>query len=131
MEVYSFSSIIEITNESLVYNDCNGVKRIIDFNECRSNWVKHVNNSGDFMTVDGQPYKNITERDTRCVGQRDWYSSKPYIEFFTEPRVRFEIVAYKRIWDVFFKNWKDRYYQNFLNTHLKIGECGWSTFDLG
>lgn len=120
MEVYSFSNMIEINKEGLIYIDMGGTKQLIDFSECRSNWVKHVNESGDFITWEGEPYKNISENDTNCVGQRDWFSDKPYIEFFTNPVIRFEITPKRKIWEVFNKYWKQRYYQEFLGIHMKI-----------
>ena len=131
MEVYGFSSIIEINKEGLIYFDKVGERKSIIFCECRKNWVKYVNNSGDFITWEGEPYKDISENDTNCVGQRDWFFEKPYIEFFTEPVIRFELIPQKRFWDIFNMNWKSRYYKEFASTHLKINDCGWSTFDLG
>ena len=131
MEVYSFSNIVEINKEGLIYIDMNGSERFIDFNECRRNWVKHVNESGNYITWEGKLYRNISEDNTNCVGQRDWFSDKPYIEFFTNPVIRFEIIPKRKVWDNFNKYWKHRYYGEFLRVHMKINECGWSTFDLG
>lgn len=131
MEVYSFSSIVEINKEGLIYIDKKGSRNFIDFIECRKGWVKLVNQSGEYITWEGEPYKDITENDTNCVGQRDWFYEKPYIEFFTEPMIRFEIIPKKRIFDILNKSWKQRYYKKFASVHLKINDLGWSTFDLG
>jgi hypothetical protein len=131
METYSFSSVAEINKDGLIYIDGNGDHRFVGFIDCRRNWVKHVNESGNFVTWDGEPFKNISENDTNCVGQRDWFSDKPYIELFTEPVIRFEITPKRRLWEVFNKHWKRRFYKDFLSLQMKINECGWSTFDLG
>ncbi|MDP4145457.1 MAG: hypothetical protein Q8936_13390 [Bacillota bacterium] len=131
MEVYGFSNIIEIDKDKLKYTDKSGVAKYVYFDECRSNWVKHVNQSGDFVTWDGQPYKNINEEDTNCVGQRDWFADKPYFEFFTTPVIRFEIIPKRRVWEIFMKHWKQRYYQEFHKISSKLSDCGWSTLDLG
>lgn len=85
MLVCDISNIIEINKDMMTYANENGNQQYIDFNECRSNWVKHVNESNNYITLAGEWVNNISESDTRCVGQRDWFSEKPYYEFFVNP----------------------------------------------
>ena len=68
MNIYDVSSIIDISKDGITYLDSTGDRQYIDFYICRSNWVKHVNDSKDFITWNGDPYNNITENDTNCVG---------------------------------------------------------------
>ncbi|HEX9063131.1 MAG TPA: hypothetical protein VF941_23405, partial [Clostridia bacterium] len=131
MLIYNISSIIEINKDILVYKDEYDNRQNIDFWECRNYWVKHVNESKAYVTWEGQPYTGISENDTNCVGQRDWFADKPYFEFFSNPVVRFEIRPKKRFLDIFKKNWVSRYYPQFSAIREKLEEAGWSTFDLG
>jgi hypothetical protein len=131
MTVYDISSILDINKDGLVYLDENGDKQHIDFYMCRSNWVKHVNESKKYITWDGEPVRNISEEVSNCVGQPDWFFEKPYYEFFTNPIIKFEITPKRRFWDVFNKHWIQRYYSCFYSIQKKINDAGWSTFDLG
>lgn len=132
MDVYEIGNILEITKDMLIYKDNSGNKKSIYFNECRKNWVDYVNKSSDFITWDGEPYKNISEKDTTCVGQRDWFDKKPYFEFFSNPKIKFEIKPQKRFIDKFNKHQvSSSYYKIFYGIRLKLEKAGWSTFDLG
>ncbi|MCX7923921.1 MAG: hypothetical protein N3B21_18200 [Clostridia bacterium] len=131
MNVYDISSIIEINKDGLIFLGTDGNKHSINFHECRSNWVKHVNESGSYITWSGERINNLNDTDTTCIGQRDWFSEKPYFEFFTNPLIRFEIQPKRRLLDIFAKHWKQRYYPQFYNIQKKIENAGWCTFDLG
>lgn len=104
-KIFDISCIIEISKTGLTYSNHNGDRCFIDFYNCRRNWVNYVNESKKFITWEGEPFRNISESGTNCIGQRDWFSEKPYFEFFDNPIVRFEIRPQKRFWEVFNKRW--------------------------
>ncbi len=131
MSVFEISAVININEEGITYIGNNQDEQFIDFKECRKNWVEHVNSSRQYTTWDGELIKNITEADTNCVGMRDWFSAKPYYEFFTKPLVRFEIIPRRKPWEFFNKRWVHRYYPQFHAVQAKIDEFGWTTFDMG
>jgi len=131
MSVFEISAIIKINEDGITYLNNNGDKQFIDFHECRRNWAEHVNTSGQYMTWDEEPIKNIAQADTTCVGKRDWFSAKPFYEFFTKPVVRFEIIPKRKPWEIFNKRWVHRYYPQFHAVQTKINELGWTTFDMG
>jgi hypothetical protein len=130
MNTYDISSIIYIGNDGLKYIDEHGNEKFIDFRECRNSWVKHMNESENYVDCNGEPVRNVSENDTTCVAHRNWLAEKPYYEFFTSPRIRFEITLKKKIFDALNKNWKGRYYKIFCNIRFSIDNSGWSTFDL-
>jgi hypothetical protein len=122
---YHHSSIVKIDTEKIYYKDKDNVVQTIDFYECRKNWVRHLNESDDFQVT------NLAEDETRCVGWRDIFHSPSYIEFFSEPRIRFVFHDRRSIleWVKGRKSSKGR--RHFLSIQYKIKEAGWTTYDLG
>jgi hypothetical protein len=106
---------VNVTQEGIQYIDENGNRQIIDFETCRKNWVEYVNNSEDFAV------SNLSISETSCVAWRDITHKPPYIEFFTEPRIRFEFK---------FSLWCLSPKQAFIRVQMKIVESGWTTYDL-
>lgn len=121
------SSIIEATDKGILYQTEDGTKALIEFSACYENhlkmWsdperlehVKKINNMEDERLA-----RFITRiKQTKDVGKRNpltlpW-ADGPYIEFFTEPPIRFRFTnntgdGYKHILDVIYK-------------------AGWKTFD--
>lgn len=100
------------------------IKRI-SFRECRKNWVAYVNGSDEFHVTD------LIEDQTKCVGWRDFFHTLPYIEFFSEPRVRFVFNdsnhIFKIIWN---KRVSRKETKHFLKLQTRINEVGWTTYDL-
>ena len=129
--IYLVRNIKEISREKITYCDNDNIEHELSLFECSKNWVEYFNNSGDFATWNGSPAPKITVEENKCVGERDWFAEKPYFEFFSNPRTRFEIHLEKRFMDKFYKYWKDRYYREFKKICLDLAEVGWSTFDLG
>lgn len=129
-ETFLISSITEITKDKLLF--INNEKQIqeIDFLQCRKNWVDYFNNN-DFITWEGKPAPKITLEKSKCVGVRDWFAEKPYYEFCSNPKIRFEIHPKKHIIDYIFKHWKQRYYKEFRSVDERLHEIGLTTFDLG
>jgi hypothetical protein len=131
--VYLISSIIEITHDKIKYFDNDNNEQEIDLLECSKNWVEYFNSRDDFITWEGKPAPQIKIENNTCVGQRDWFADKPYFEFFTNPKIRFEIQPKKRFIDHFNKYWRWRrgYHIEFNKISIDLQKAGWTTFDLG
>ena len=99
--------------------------------ECSKNWVEYFNSRDDFITWEGNPAPKITTEENKCVGERDWFADKPYFEFYSNPKIRFELHLTKRFFDRFRKYWRHRYHKHFHKISLDLEEAGWCTFDLG
>lgn len=123
--VYNHRRIMEINAEELKYKDDNNQIISIDFIECRRNWVKYINNSEDFDVTD------LTEEKTNCVGWRDIFDKPPYIEFFSEPRIRFNFNDRRTLYEWLRKRNSSKGKEYFRKLQFKINENGWKTFDLG
>lgn len=110
---YHHDRIQGIEREGLLYIDDEGRERTIDFEACRRNWMVHSGQS-----------------ESRCIAWRDNRSEPPYIEFFSDPKIRFTF-PYKRTWR---EKWRrrpselgERY---FKATVEALNREGWTTFDL-
>jgi atypical dual specificity phosphatase len=76
-ETHNFEDIKGITTDGILYTARNGKLEYFEFAVCSANWLKaHPD------------YEELNE--LRWVGWRDISASPPYIEFWTEPRTRFE-----------------------------------------
>ncbi|MDQ0059984.1 hypothetical protein [Paenibacillus harenae] len=111
------SRILSITPSGLIYQSLSGQTVFVDFEQCKQNftkWLQFENGLTDEETKE-------LEMKTRCVAIRDAFEDPQYIEFISEPKVRFE-----------FKKtlFKDEY-KEFRKLDLKINEVGWKTFDMG
>lgn len=109
--------IISILPEGLTYQNGEGDQIFIDFEECRINFLKWLQKENERTD---EEMKNLNEK-TKCVAVRNAFEEPRYIEFFTEPRVRFE----------FKKSWIKDSYKEYRSLNTKIIEAGWKTFDLG
>jgi len=129
-DTFLISSIKEITKDRLVFINNENESQIIDFYECRKNWVEHFNNH-DFVTFEGTPAEKVSIEESTCVGERDWFFEKPYYEFYSNPKIRFEIQPKKRLLDYLNKHWYQRFYPEFRRVDNELHEVGLCTFDLG
>ena len=135
------SNIIEVTHNTIRYFDNEQNEQEINLFECSKNWVDYFNSRDTFFIWDSitqkkEPAPKISVESNICVGERDWFAKKPYIEFFSSPKIRFEICPKMRF--IYFLNkkayftWKHyRYYKEFYKLQADLEERGWSTFDLG
>lgn len=121
--LYNKRNILVVTQDGLRYCQNKGQEIYIDFRVCRKNWVSQVNNSRDFST------STLTEEQSHSVGWRDISVHPPYIEFFTEPRIRFEFSKPK--------SGLIRYFQRLLGQgdefnklEFSLRRFGWATLDL-
>lgn len=107
--------IKSINKNSLQYIDGNGDLQFIDFEECRKNWVEYVNKSEDFSV------NNLSVNETKCIGLRNMINKPPYIEFFTDHKVKIEFK---------FSTFCLLPHKAFTELQAKITEIGWNTYDL-
>lgn len=82
--------IITVTAGGVLYRDSEQVVRWLDFKQCNANWL---------TTLATLPQPG----DERCVGVHDteqaiWLD----VEFYTEPRIRFEFRSYAQRDDLLF-----------------------------
>jgi hypothetical protein len=122
---YNPEHVLAITEQGIRYLDDDGVVNFIDFAMCRANWVRFVNESAEFATT------NLGEDESRCVAWRDAFHAPPYIEFFTEPRTRFEVVPPPTSIRRLVYCLVDRRRQQFSHVQHAIRNAGWTSFDLG
>lgn len=72
MKTYSIDKILEISQNELRYIDEENNKKSIKLEQCRENWVAHVNSSGEFIDLEGCPVQIKDKSESNCVGTRDW-----------------------------------------------------------
>lgn len=131
MQTFPLERIVDISREYVKYLDNDNLEKQFSLVECNDNWVTYCNKNIDhFINWDGSPAQEINLDDNHCVGQRDWFADKPFFEFFTYEKIRFEISPKKRFIDMFRRYWKQRYYKEFHNISIKLEHAGWFTFDL-
>lgn len=132
MTILPLSNIISITHDAMEYKDENNTAVKVSLVECNLNWINYVNRHIDnFLHWDGSPLEPQNTETNNCVGQRNWFADKPYFEFFTEPKIKFELSPKKRFFDIFNKHWRHRYYKDFHAITEQLNIAGWTTFDLG
>ncbi|MCC8070038.1 MAG: hypothetical protein LIO71_09870 [Ruminococcus sp.] len=117
IKTFLISDIKEITVDKIIYMD-NQVEKEIILKECAENYAHEYNS-------------HIKIEENRCVGERDWFAKNPYFIFFSEPKIKFEIVPKKHLLDCFSKSWHQRYYPEFLNVQIGLQQFNWITYDLG
>lgn len=119
---YDFSRITNIDFEGVTYIDDLGSNCFIDFNECRRNWMKIVNNTKEYNRHE------LSEKYTKCVGERDISSNPKYFVFYGNPTVKF-IFSCKDSIIVRLLN-QSKSIKNFQRVQYAIKSSGWSTYDL-
>lgn len=155
IKTFLISDIKEITIDKIIYID-NQVKKEIILEDCAINYANEFNcNIDNYVTYNGDTLdKNILANlgcdsnsleddpsikqaepikieENRCIGERDWFAKNPYFIFFSNPKIKFEIVTKKRLLDYFNKHWYQRYYPEFLEVQMQLQQFNWFTFDLG
>jgi len=129
--IYSIKSIKNIFYEKIMYCDNAGNEKEIDLSECNKNWIEYIIGE-NHITAEGNPAPKLSVETDRCVGERDWSADKPYFEFFSIPKTRFEIQPKRRLLDYFNRHWPHcrRYYLEFHEIQKKLAAVGWTTYDL-
>lgn len=122
--VYNYKNISKVDRTGIEYVDSKGEKQFIDFENCKDNWVRYVNASGDFWG-----YRS-TKEEVSCVGWRDIYAEPAYIEFFSNPKIKFIFPYKKTIFGKLIKAYSGQMYREFNKLQQQIIEGGWTTYDL-
>ncbi|MBE6764357.1 MAG: hypothetical protein E7546_00555 [Ruminococcaceae bacterium] len=88
-KIISIEDIIDVTVDGIIYNDGEGTIEKVLFDECRKNWVEHVNKSG-FKDWQGNTVK-ITFEQSRCIGERNMIAKPPYILLYSDVKIKIEM----------------------------------------
>ena len=111
------ANIRRITVSGITYINGDGALHFIDFSLCADNWrVQNVVASAS--TVNDA--HDASDWLQRCVGEHNLCAMPPYIEFFTQPRTRFEFKFESPC-----ETRDERYY--WLSEWVR--KAGWTTFD--
>ncbi len=89
MEVINITDVVDITPNGLVYLDDVGQEKQISFEECRRNWVKHVNEN-NFVDWKGNAVQ-LTFEKSNCIGSRHAVGGTPYLLLFGNPKLKIEL----------------------------------------
>ena len=123
--LFTPTTIQKCTPTGITYRDATGSVCSFSFAECVPNWVNYVNASEQLQAT------TITEQTSDCVGWRDFFANPPYIEFFTEPRTRFEFHK-PQSWFEWLRFPNARHWrEDFLELQHEISAAGWKSYDLG
>jgi hypothetical protein len=125
---YLMRNVIAVTRGTIQYLDNENNEQEINLFECGKNWVNSFNNRDNSIPREGIPAPEITVENNTCVGVRDWFAEKPYIELFSIPKIRFEICPEKGFFGFLNRNKK---YKEFHKLCADLQKVGWTTFDLG
>lgn len=88
-KIISIEDIIDVTEDGIIYKDNTGATDRILFDECRKNWVEHVNQGG-FTDWQGNPAR-MTFEQSRCIGERNMAAKPPYILLYSDERIKIEM----------------------------------------
>jgi hypothetical protein len=113
-----YSQIIAITPEALIYNNAQGETVAIEFKQCASHFHAYLLESGTLAS----PSMIDDAQEFRGIGWRDAFAKPPYIELFSQPRLRIE---FPQSWRWLFP------YKKFTAIHDQLVKAGWRTLDLG
>ena len=88
-KIISIEDIIDVTEDGIIYKDNTGATDKVLFDECRKNWVEHVNQGG-FTDWQGNPAR-ITFEQSRCIGERNMVAKPPYILLYSDEKIKIEM----------------------------------------
>lgn len=87
--IISIEDVMDVTPDGLLFTDGSGVTNKILFEECRKNWVDHVNN-GKFVDWQGNR-AHITFEESKCIGERNMTAKPPYILLYSDEKLMIEM----------------------------------------
>ncbi|MBQ3546804.1 MAG: hypothetical protein IJA34_17740 [Lachnospiraceae bacterium] len=111
--------VIDVINDGIIYKDKEGVTNKVLFDECRKNWVEHVNQGG-FIDWQGNPVR-ITFEQSRYIGEKNMLEKSPYILLYSDVKIKIELKP-----DNF--NMLTKIQREFLSVLYSVG--GVSVFDM-
>jgi hypothetical protein len=116
-------AIVGWTTTELTYRDAHGTLHQINFANCSHQFAKYILESGDF------PHRSAHPSSNRCVAIRNTAANPPYIEFFSEPRTRFEFEQPQNWLIGLLQPAKRHWYSDFLEVQRQINAVGWTSYD--
>lgn len=117
--IISIEDVIDVTEDAIIFKDSSGSTNKVLFDECRKNWVEHVNQGG-FTDWQGNPAK-ITLEQSKCIGERNMVTKSPYILLYSDEKLKIEMKPKK------FKK-LNKMQKEFLTILYNVG--GVNTFDM-
>lgn len=81
--------VVDVTEDGLLFKESSGSITKVLFDECRKNWVEHVNQGG-FTDWQGNPAQ-ITFEDSKCIGERNMIAKPPYILLYSDEKIKLEM----------------------------------------
>ena len=118
-KVISITDIMDVVKDGIIYKENTGSIDKVLFDECRKNWVEHVNQSG-FIDWQGNPVR-ITFDQSKCIGERNMLAKPPYILLYSNVKLKIEMKPDK------LKKYT-KVQREFLSLLYNVG--GVSTFDM-
>lgn len=118
-KIISIENVVDVTEDGILYKDSSGITNKVLFEECRKNWVEHVNQGG-FTDWQGNPARIIFEQ-SKCIGERNMIAKPPYILVYSDVKLKIEMKL-----DKFKKLTKVQ--REFLEVLYNVG--GVNTFDM-
>lgn len=88
-KVINIEDVVDITKEGLFFSNGEGTVNMVSFEECRKNWVEHVNQGG-FVDWKGNPVQ-LTMQESNCVGERNMTAKPPYLLLYGDEKVKIEL----------------------------------------
>lgn len=119
MKTINIADVIDVTGKGVRYKDSSDPENTVLFDECRKNWVEHINQGG-FTDCRGNPAR-ITFEQSRCVGERDMTAKPPYILLYADEKLKIEMKS-----AIFIR--QTRAQRDFLTALYEVGKV--NTFDL-
>lgn len=89
MEVINIADVLDITSNGLIYLNDVGQEKLISFEECRRNWVKHVNDN-NFVDWKGNAVQ-LTFEKSSCIGSRHIAGGTPHLLLYGNPKLKIEL----------------------------------------
>ncbi len=121
--IFHHANITEMFADGFYYHGYNEKKGYINFRECRMHWVKFVNESADFAET------ALQETDTKVVGWCDASGPMLYVEFFSEPRTRFEFDYRRNLWEWLLGRPAKRSIKEYIELMERLIKLGWKLHD--
>lgn len=118
-KIINIENVVDVTEDGILYKDSSGITNKVLFDECRRNWVEHVNQGG-FTDWQGNTAR-ITFEQSKCIGERNMIAKPPYILLYSDVKLKIEMKP-----DKFKKLTKVQ--REFLTVLYNVG--GVNTFDM-
>lgn len=88
-KIVSIEDVLDVMEDGLIIKGDSGSNIKVLFDECRKNWVEHVNNGG-FTDWHGNPVK-ISFDESKCIGERNMIADPPYILLYSDEKIKIEM----------------------------------------